>query len=363
MKSKDNNNNDLSPKLLSATKLALVVLALSSAGLFLYFFQPSWFKIDFYKTEEVTPVVEQVATTTATTTCLDCVRRQIDGVMVAKEFEKTQLYAVMIDNFSTARPQAGLSNASLVYEAPAEGGVTRYLAIFAPDSAPAEIGPVRSARSYFLNWAKELGAIYVHVGGSPEALELAKNLGTNDLNEFYKGSYFWRSNDRSAPHNVLTSGEKLTGYQKLKSENVLEFATWQFKDAATSTTSVASQINIKYSDGYNVYWQYQPETNSYLRYLDGTAHVDASGTNISAKNIVIHLSSFKVTDDKLRLEMSSSLSGKALLCQDGVCSMGNFKKNSPSSRAKYYNKNGEEFIFNAGQTWIEVVEDLQNIKY
>lgn len=359
-----NKNTDLSPKLLSATKLALVVLALSGTGLFLYFFQPSWFKIDFYQPKKEAPIVQQVATTTtATTTCTNCLRRRIDGVMAAPEFEKAQLYAVMIDNFNTARPQFGLSAASLVYEAPAEGGITRYLAIFSKDIAPSEIGPVRSARAYFLNWAKELGAIYVHVGGSPEALELAKNLGTNDLNEFFKGSFFWRSNDRSAPHNVLTSGEKLTSYQSLKSENVLEFAPWQFKDAATSTAAINSQINIKYSDGYNVYWQYQANTNSYLRYLDGNVHTDAGGANITAKNIVIHLSSFAITDDKLRLEMSSALSGKALLCQDGVCSMGSFKKNSPSSRAKYYNKNGDEFIFNAGTTWIEVVEDLKNIQY
>jgi hypothetical protein len=78
-----------------------------------------------------------------------------------------------------------------------------------------------------------------------------------------------------------------------------------------------------------------------------------------AKNIIVHLTSFLVTDDKLRLEMSGALSGKALLCQDGSCSMGSWKKNSTSLRAKYYYKNGDEFIFNAGTTWIEVIEDLQ----
>jgi hypothetical protein len=239
--SSKNNNDRLSPKLLFATKLALVVLVLSFMGLFIYLFQPDWFKINLIKETKIeTPVTEEIATTTET--CLGCVRRQIDGVMAAPEFEKAQLYAVMIDNFRAARPQSGLAVASLVYEAPAEGGITRYLAIFSPDSAPAEIGPVRSARAYFLNWAKELGAIYVHVGGSPEAIELAKNLGTNDLNEFYKGSFFWRSDNRMAPHDVLTSGEKLTSYQQLKSENVLEYPAWQFKDVATSTTNIILKL-------------------------------------------------------------------------------------------------------------------------
>ncbi len=358
-----NNSNNLSPKLLSITKIALVILVLSSAGLFIYVFQPAWFKIDLTKKAEVdSQVVENIATTTEEV-CPNCVRRYIDGVMAAPEFEKAQLYAVMIDNFETARPQSGLSKASLVYEAPAEGGITRYLAFFSPDEAPTEIGPIRSARTYFLKWAKELGAIYVHVGGSPEALELAKNLGTNDLNEFYKSNFFWRSDTRTAPHNVLTSGEKLISYQQLKSENVLSFSAWKFKDIATSTTEISSKVNIKYSTGYDVYWQYDGKTGDYFRYLDKIAHQDANGTAIAAKNIIIHLTSFSVTDDKLRLEMSTALSGQALLCQDGSCVLGNWKKNSTSSRAKYYYKDGEEFVFNAGTTWIEVIDDLQKVSY
>lgn len=363
MKTKNTDNN-LSPKLLAITKISLVIIILSSLGLFIYLFQPDWFnfKINLNKEAKTETSVTEVATTTETI-CANCVRRYIDGVMVAPEFEKSQLYGVMIDNFSTARPQFGLSAASLVYEAPAEGGVTRYLAFFSPDSAPSEIGPVRSARAYFLNWAKELGAIYVHVGGSPEALELAKKLGTNDLNEFYKGSFFWRTDNRTAPHDVLTSGEKLTSYQQLKSEKVFEFTPWQFKDVATSSVAINSQINIKYSDGYNVSWQYDNNNGSYVRYLDGSIHSDASGTNITAKNIIVYVTSFLVTDEKLRLEMSGALSGQAILCQDGKCVLGNWKKNSTSMRAKYYYKSGEEFVFNAGTTWIEVTDDLQMVSY
>ncbi len=185
MKTKNTDNN-LSPKLLAITKISLVIIILSSLGLFIYLFQPDWFnfKINLNKEAKTETSVTEVATTTETI-CANCVRRYIDGVMVAPEFEKSQLYGVMIDNFSTARPQFGLSAASLVYEAPAEGGVTRYLAFFSPDSAPSEIGPVRSARAYFLNWAKELGATFVHVGGSPDALEAAKRIAKSDLNEFF----------------------------------------------------------------------------------------------------------------------------------------------------------------------------------
>lgn len=356
-------DNELSPKLLYATKLALVVLVLSVFGLFIYFFQPNWFKININKEAEASTVQLNIATTTPQIVCADCVRRLLDGEMVKPEFANLRPYAVMIDNFPSARPQSGLSSAGLVYEAPAEGGITRYLAFFSPDKTISEIGPVRSARVYFLNWAKELGATYIHVGGSPEALELAKNLGKSDVNEFFKGSYFWRSNTRSAPHNVLISSDNLNKYRSDSNESGLELKPWQYKDSATSSVAIISQIKIKYTTGYSVYWQYQPETNDYERYLDNAPHVDASGTKITAKNIIVQLASFKVTDDKLRLEMSSALSGQALLCQDGDCKLGTWKKNNAVSRAIYYYKNGEEFIFNAGVTWIEVTESLSNLEY
>ncbi len=361
---KSRNNNDLSPKLIYATKLALVVLVLSVTGLFLYFFQPNWFKFDFnLKKETPTAISVTTDTTTSTLVCSDCVRSLLDGELVKPELEKLRPYAVMIDNFPAARPQSGLSKASLVYEAPAEGGITRYLAIFSPDKAPSEIGPVRSARSYFLAWAKELGATYVHVGGSPEALELVKNIGTSDLNEFYKGSYFWRSDSRLAPHNILISGDNLNKYRNSSNESGITLIPWQFKDSATSTAENNSQIKIKYPKDYGVSWRYQSLTNNYERYQENQPSLDVDGSKISAKNIIIHLTSFKIVDDKLRLEMSTSLSGVASLCQDGNCQLGTWKKNSTNGRAKYYYKTGEEFIFNAGATWIEVIEDISKIEY
>lgn len=355
-------DNNLSPKLLSATKLALAIILLSGIGLYLYFFQPSWLRFSFINKNDapVETILEPLAS--STDICSNCVRRAIDGVMVPPEAVNPALYAVMIDNFTSARPQAGLSAASLVYEAPAEGGITRYLAIFTASTTVAEIGPIRSARSYFLNWAKELGAIYVHVGGSPEALEMAKKLGTNNLDEFYQSNFFWRSSDRSAPHNVLTSSEKLDSYLQLKSENILEISPWQFKDSASSTDKISNQIKIKYGKGYDVTWKYQDD-GSYYRFLDEKEHIDANGTKITAKNIIIHLSSFNVTDDKLRLNMSSALSGTALLCQDAKCQLGNWSKSSQITRAKYYYKDGTDFIANAGTTWIEVIDDLQKITY
>ena len=361
---KEENSSQLSPKLLYATKLALVVLVLSGVGLFLYFFQPSWLKFNFIKEAKAPTIVQtETATTTNPVVCLDCVGRQLDGVLVKPELAKLRPFGVMIDNFLSARPQSGLGAASLVYEAPAEGGITRYEAFFDPETMPREIGPVRSARPYFVNWSKELGATYVHVGGSPDALDILKNLGKSNLDEFSHSPYFWRSNERTAPHNVLTSANLLNKYRTDNNETGTDLFPWKFKEAAATGTSFISKIKVKYSAGYDVYWQYQMETNSYERYQDNNLFLDAQGLKVSAKNIIIQVSSFVVSDDKLRLTMSTALSGQALLCQDGDCQPGTWKKNSTAVRAKYYDKQGIEFIFNSGVTWIEVVSGWSMVEY
>lgn len=355
-------DSQLSEKLIKTTKLALVVLVLSLFGLFVYFFQPTWFKINFNK--EAPPLVQknEAASTSVPITCSNCVPRLLDGELVAPDLAKLRPYAVMIDNFPSARPQSNLSAASLVYEAPAEGGVTRYLAFFAADKNISEIGPVRSARAYFLNWAKELGATYIHVGGSPEALEMAKDLGESDLNEFYKGSYFWRSEIKSAPHNVFISSDSVNKYRRDSGESGAELQSWLYKSSATSSPLV-SQIKIKYGTAYEVSWSYEAKENVYERYLDNAKHLDAQANKIIAKNVIVQVVSFKVSDEKLRLELSSARSGQALLCQDGDCKLGVWKKNKETDRTRYYYKNGDEFIFNRGITWIEVIDSLKILEY
>lgn len=360
---KEKNPSRLSPKLLFVTRLALVVLVMSVAGLFLYFFQPDWLKLNFHQSATASVSYVEPVASSSPAVCLDCLPRLLDGVLVKPEFAKLSPFSVMIDNFLGARPQSGLSAASLVYEAPAEGGITRYEAFFSPDNLPSEIGPIRSARPYFVNWAKELGAVYVHVGGSPDALDLVKTLGKSNLDEFSNSSYFWRSDSRSAPHNILTSGDKLNQYKLSIDVATSELIPWKFKAEAASSTANALKISINYSDGYKVYWKYQANNNNYERHQDGNLSSDAAGNIITAKNIIIHVVPFTVSDDKLRLTMSTALSGPALVCLDGNCKVGIWKKNSAASRAKYYDKQGVEFEFNAGTTWVEVVSDWSLVEY
>ena len=121
-------------------------------------------------------------------------------MLVSAEEANLQPYAVMIDNHPDARPSSGLAAANLVFEVPVEGGMTRYMAVFDATTTVDQIGPVRSARPYFVELADALGAVYAHVGGSPDGLNLITSLPKfRDLNEFWNGKYFWRSAKRDAP--------------------------------------------------------------------------------------------------------------------------------------------------------------------
>jgi hypothetical protein len=355
------NKDNLSKKWLAVTRLSIIILAACAFGLFFYFFQP-----DIFKNKEFIPEVKQleVATTTVfNSNCPDCKPRYFDGILDSPSSEKSRPFAVMIDNYPAARPQFGLASSSLVYEAPVEGGVTRYLAFFLPEAAPTKIGPVRSAREYYVDIAQETQATYVHCGGSPEALLKAKTLGKSDVNEFFQGSYFWRESSRPAPHNVLTSGANLNKYRLDNQESYSDFSPWLFKTATSTGQSVVNRIDVKYPDEYAVYWQYDQAINKYKRFLNNKSHVDASGQTIMADNLIVHLSYFTVTDEKLRLKMSSATSGQALLCQDGNCVVGKYKKNTAEGRTKYYLKDNSEFIFNPGTTWVEMISDWNDLKY
>lgn len=130
------------------------------------------------------------------------------GIKVDPAELNKKIMTVVIENHPDARPQSGLDKASIVYETLAEGGITRFLAVF-QENEVAEIGPVRSARIYFLDWVLEYDALFAHIGGNIAALDQIGPLKIQDINQFYNANYFWRDNSRVAPHNVYTTTDKL----------------------------------------------------------------------------------------------------------------------------------------------------------
>ncbi len=297
--------------------------------------------------------------------CIDCRARLIDGVFVPEEDYNLPVVALIIENHTDSRPQAGINEANLVIEAEAEGGITRLLAFFSESEKPERIGPIRSARPYYLDWAKEFSALFVHIGGSPEAL--AKIIKDNilNLNEFYNEKYFWRDKINIAPHNVFTSGENLNKYLELKGLERGDFIPWEFKDEASFDERGDSQnIEINYQrDYYNVEWKYNKEENSYIRHMAGEPHLSEDGEFIKAKNIAIAIMNQKVLDSELRLKIENIGEGKSVVCMDGNCTEGRWKKNSSSSRMRFYDDDNNEINFNRGTTWIEVIKPEIELVY
>ena len=280
--------------------------------------------------------------------------------------------AVMIENHSDSRPQAGLSDAPIVFEAEVEGHITRFLAIFPLGTSlnTEKIGPVRSARPYYLDWAKEFDSLYAHVGGSPEALEKIDVYNVEDLDQFFWSNYFWRSNDRYAPHNVYTSLDLLVQAAEKKNINLKsesEYGAWKFKEDLKKEERPLNvkDLIINFSSGitYKVAWKYDLENNNYIRYIADDKHLAENGAEIKANNICIVFTDFEAIDNEGRLSMETIGKGKAIVFQDGKTISASWEKKSMNERLRFFDSDNKELEFNAGKTWIEVVNDNVDIEY
>ena len=217
----------------------------------------------------------------------------LTGEPVSEAIAARHPIAVMIDDLSAARPQSGLSSASVVWQAPAEGGIPRYMAIF-QDTLPKSIGPVRSSRYYYITWAAEWRAIYAHSGGSPGAKATLQAKGSGqyvyNVDEFRYSGTFFRIKTRFSPHNLYTTSAKLRATGKLKGAKDKPYKpVWNFApDAPLDERPYGGTITVKYP--YNtISYKYDRNTNTYLRSVTGEKkQTDAgTGTRIAPKNVVV----------------------------------------------------------------------------
>lgn len=298
------------------------------------------------------------------------VPRRLDGVLVDPVTANFWPVAVMIDNMTTARPHSGLAVAGVVYEALVEGGCTRLMAVYEASHRTAEIGPVRSARPYYLDWVKELDALYGHCGGSNEALGAIGTRGIKDIDQITGASrFFWRDKSRYAPHNLFTSS-KLLDHAVLDSglkEEKPAYDSWKFKDdkSLEERPSEEKFVKIDFSSrSWLVEYSYDRENNQYLRSMGGGPHKDKiTGEQYTTKNVVVEYVSSRVTDAKGRLHMDTIGEGKALVFRDGEAIEGTWKKGSREERTKFYDGDGKEIELNRGQTWIEIVPPERPVEY
>lgn len=264
------------------------------------------------------------------------------------------LTAVMIENHADARPQSGLIYADLVYEAQAEGGITRFMALYYSNN-PTVLGPVRSARPYFIQWADEWGAAYAHCGGSPDGLALIKSLGLIDLDDM-SGPGFWRDDSRKAPHNLYTSMANLT--ERIGSRKPAEpEARWQF---GTWAELPSKGLTIDFGYGYKVAYDYKD--HSYARSMNGVPHTDRETKQVIAPaNIIVQYVKSKIVDSELRLKMDTIGSGKAIFLVAGNYSEGTWSKADANSPTEFRTADGTELTLATGQTWIEVVPAIATV--
>lgn len=295
--------------------------------------------------------------------------RRLDGVYTDPASVNLYPVAVIIENLSTVRPQAGLSAAGVVYEALAEGGITRFLTIYAGEKANL-IGPVRSMRPYYLEWCSEYDALCAHIGGSPQALEAISGLGIKDLNAMYSGSrYFWRDMNTPAPHNLFTKSELLTYALRDKGLKDVKptYASWKFKDDDELDVRPTGEKFIKIdfsSKAYEVEYKYDRQANEYLRFNGGVEHKDRNtGKQIAVKNVVVIKVPTKVIDSKGRLEMDITGTGKAYMFSDGKAHEGIWRKPKREERTRFYYDDGKEHEFVRGATWIEVIPTDRSVEY
>ncbi|MFH1620850.1 MAG: DUF3048 domain-containing protein [Patescibacteria group bacterium] len=311
--------------------------------------------------KQVSNTENTVTDTPATTDEAILIPRNLDGVLVAPEEARLQPYAVMVENHVDARPLSGPALANLVFEIPVEGGITRYLLVFDATTTVQTIGPVRSARPYFVDFADGLNAVYTHVGGSPEALEMISGLSSfRDLNEFFNGRFFWRSAKRTAPHNVFTSTDLLHEAALGKKWTDGHFRPWSYKDDdpfdSTTSTNRGSENGPKltYGGSYSVSWTYDRETNSYKRTEGEKKQLDQDGSQVTAKNIVVLQTDGSVIDSEGRLKIRTTGRGKATLYRDGRSFEVSWFRAS-GEHIKIESIDGKEADFNRGTTWVEVM--------
>ena len=302
-------------------------------------------------------------TTPAPTAAL--VPAPLTGRMVPPEVARRHAVAVMIDDHPDARPQSGFNDASIVWQAPAEGGIPRYMLIFQDRLAPS-VGPVRSARQYYIAWAAEWDAVYAHVGGSPQALQTLREKGRGQLvynaDEFrWGGVFFHRTNDRFAPHNVYTSGKELRQLaSRLGAKDAKYKAAWRFAgDKHILLRPQGGTITTVYPWN-TITYKYDRASNTYRRSVTGEKRQTDRGRDkpVAPKNVIVMSMSFGRLNDgskKNRLEAQFIGRGPAWIATNGKTIKGTWRKTSMTGPTRFFDAKGKPVTLTVGQTFIQVM--------
>ena len=285
----------------------------------------------------------------------------LTGMETTKERAEAPILAAMIENSPEARPQSGLKDAGVIFEAVAEGGVTRFIALY-QEAQPSLIGPIRSVRPHYLEWATVFDPAVAHVGGSPAALDMIQSGAFGvDLDQFSNGSSYWRTNDRYAPHNVYTNYEKMSELMSAKNKKNSHFVSWKRQDGKIAADSDLNATSIDLSPStsqYAVHYNFDKASNTYKRYEAGQIHNDREQGQISP-NVVIAIYAEQYSE----AEVATMGGQKAYIFQNGKVIQGDWRRNSIADMMHFTDEDGKEIKLNRGQIWITAVGMYRGIKW
>lgn len=285
-------------------------------------------------------------------------------VTIVDTSSSSRPYAVMINNINVARPyQSGLQDAYLMYEIIVEGGITRYMALFM-DQSTERIGSIRSARHYFLDYALENDAIYVHHGQSPQAQSDFTSLGIDRI-VVDNSTTGWRDKtlNVSSEHTLFTSIDKLNnglGSKRVKRNNnlLLSYSAEEIDMSKLEGATPCNNLSITYSSSYVSSYKYDEENKYYLRSVNGSEHTDyVTKKQYHFKNIITYQVKNTTLNDgenKGRQTIENIGSGTGYYISNGYSTPIKWVKESRKSQTKYYLTNGEELVVNDGNTFIQI---------
>ena len=278
--------------------------------------------------------------------------------------------AVMIDNAIGDAKHAGLQDSYLNYEILVEGGLTRIMAIYKDKDVPL-IGPIRSSRHYFLDYALESDAIYVHYGWSPYAEADEKNMNINNINGLTSPDPFRRDSNAIAPHNVFTKMVYLKNYLNQSSYNLYS-DNWQLLNYSVDPIALeeetgyvprtANKIIIPYSANEVRTYNYDSNNQYYVRLNNGKAQIDRKSNNqLHYKNIIIQRVDYEVIDNEGRIDVKTTGTGKGYYITNGEFLPIQWSKSSRTAKTTYTYENGTEVMVNDGNTFIQIVPTNMNL--
>ena len=298
-------------------------------------------------------------------------KKIVEKLKIVDEDSNKRPIAIMIDNNVGSTSHKGLQDAYITYEIIVEGGLSRIMAIY-KDRETAEIGPVRSSRHYFLDYALESDCIYTHFGWSPFAEKDIKALGVNNLNGLYDSTPFWRVSDYRAPHNVFTSIEKIYSAAKEKGY-ALETSDWKLLNYSVKKINLnelypedtnikqANSVSFNFSPTQVRGFTYNSEGEYYLRSMNNVPHTDATTKEqYHYKNVILIKVANSTLDSYGRQDLNTTGTGDGFYLTNGYAIPIKWTKSSRNSKTSFtYNE--EEIKINDGNTMVEIVPINNNI--